>query len=241
MPITAPPPQDTARTAEHILAELAKTRCTAELLQPGELVSGMLLQVGRLVPGGWVKGCLVLLRVCASQLAHACLRCRCSCAATCCWLRMQVFCMPAWLRIRFKSLPSPHRCQVAHEPLLAATLSELIDSAKGNELHLRRPERYGLNGGTHTFAEVCGAGWMGRRGEGRRRAADLCSAVCTCCLVCPALPLTHPALQVGELARLRGETCIGFISAGGEMHLVPDSCFSTNFPKGARLVVLSES
>lgn len=42
----APPPQDTARTAEHILAELAKTRCTAELLQPGELVSGMLLQVG---------------------------------------------------------------------------------------------------------------------------------------------------------------------------------------------------
>ncbi len=48
---------------------------------------------------------------------------------------------------------SPHR-QVAHEPLLAATLSELIDSAKGNELHLRRPERYGLNGGIHTFAEV---------------------------------------------------------------------------------------
>ncbi len=44
---TPRPLQDTARTAEHILAELAKTRCTAELLQPGELVSGMLLQVGQ--------------------------------------------------------------------------------------------------------------------------------------------------------------------------------------------------
>ena len=68
--------------------------------------------------------------------------------------------------------------------------------------------------------------------------------MCNCWLACPALPLTHlqyPAPQVGELARLRGETCIGFISAGGEMHLVPDSCFSTNFPKGSRLVVLSES
>jgi hypothetical protein len=123
---------DTARTAEHILAELAKTRCTAELLQPGELVSGMLLQV-------------------------------------------------------------------AHEPLLAATLSELIDSAKGNELNLRRPERYGLNGGPHTFAEV------------------------------------------GELARLRGETCIGFIAADGEVHLVPNSASVSEFPKAARLVVLSES
>ena len=48
-------------------------------------------------------------------------------------------------------------------------------------------------------------------------------------------------MQVGELARLRGETCIGFISAGGEMHLVPNSAYATDFPKGARLVVLSES
>lgn len=31
--------------------------------------------------------------------------------------------------------------QVAHEPALAPALSELIDSAVGAELYLRRPER----------------------------------------------------------------------------------------------------
>ncbi|KAI3438204.1 hypothetical protein D9Q98_000641 [Chlorella vulgaris] len=36
---------ETVATANHILKALAKTRLTAELLQPGELVSGMLLQV----------------------------------------------------------------------------------------------------------------------------------------------------------------------------------------------------
>jgi hypothetical protein len=74
-------------TATHILTELARTRLTAELLQPGELVSGMLLQV-------------------------------------------------------------------AHEPALAAALSELIDSSVGNELYLRRPERYGLGSAGASFAEV---------------------------------------------------------------------------------------
>lgn len=79
---------ETVQTASHILTELARTRVTAELLQPGELVSGMLLQV-------------------------------------------------------------------AHEPALAAALSELIDSCKGAELYLRRPERYGLGSSTaHSWAEV---------------------------------------------------------------------------------------
>lgn len=53
--------------ARHILAELGHGRLTAELLTPNELVSGMLLQVGRgcggrledtckarwATPGGW--------------------------------------------------------------------------------------------------------------------------------------------------------------------------------------------
>lgn len=45
--------------------------------------------------------------------------------------------------------------QVAHEPALAAALSELIDSCQGNELYLRRPERYGLgSSAAHSWAEV---------------------------------------------------------------------------------------
>lgn len=40
-----PAPAETVQTASHILTELARARVTAELLQPGELVSGMLLQV----------------------------------------------------------------------------------------------------------------------------------------------------------------------------------------------------
>lgn len=114
------------------MTELSRRRLSAELLQPGELVSGMLLQV-------------------------------------------------------------------AHEPKLAAALSELIDSAKGNEVYLRRPERYGLNGGSHAFAEV------------------------------------------GELARLRGETAIGYINAEGRLHLVPNSCSEAHYGKDARVVVLSEN
>lgn len=86
---------------------------------------------------------------------------------------------------------------MAHEPALAAALSELIDSHVGNELYLRRPERYGLNGGAHSFAEV------------------------------------------GELARLRSETCIGYITADGRLVLVPDSVSATHFSKDSRLVVLS--
>lgn len=83
--------------------------------------------------------------------------------------------------------------------MLADALSEVIDSAVGNELYLRRPERYGVNGGSHSFAEV------------------------------------------GELARLRHETCIGFITGEGRLVLVPDSESTTHFSKEARLVVLSES
>jgi hypothetical protein len=120
-------------TARHILTELAKTRLSAELLQPGELVSGMLLQV-------------------------------------------------------------------AHEPALAACLSELIDSCQGNELYLRRPERYGLNNGrTHSFAEV------------------------------------------GELARLRHETALGFVTSDGKLVLAPASTDHAQFGKDSRIVVLSET
>jgi len=56
LPCPLGPAAETVLTASHILTELAKTRMSAELLQPGELVSGMLLQVGR---QGWVAGCLV--------------------------------------------------------------------------------------------------------------------------------------------------------------------------------------
>ena len=79
----------------------------------------------------------------------------------------------------------------------------------------------------------------------------LCSGHCLACgahltpLSChpaPALQQRHYIpTQVGELARLRGETCIGFISADGEVHLVPNSASATDFPKAARLVVLSDS
>lgn len=167
---------ETAATASHILTELARTRLSAELLQPSSLVSGMLLQV-------------------------------------------------------------------AHEPSLAATLSELIDSCIGSELvrgsgrrmssqpadglplraspwllpppllmpttpspaslhpqYLRRPTRYGLDG-THSFAEVC------------------------------------------ELARLRGETCIGFLTGGadGRLVLVPEATSTADYNEDARIIVLSES
>lgn len=45
--------------------------------------------------------------------------------------------------------------QVAAEPDLAPLLSELVDSADGQEIYLRRPERYGLaNDIPTTFAEV---------------------------------------------------------------------------------------
>jgi len=70
--------------------------------------------------------------------------------------------------------------QVAHEPALAPALSELIDSCKGTELYLRRPERYGLNGGAHSFAEVgglTGAGSLGGPAGGNlgvRAASLLC-------------------------------------------------------------------
>lgn len=61
-----------------------------------------------------------------------------------------------------------------------------------------------------------------------------------------ALPTAEPARssqppQVGELARLRGETCIGYISEEGDVHLVPASAAALQFPKSARLVVLSEN
>ena len=43
---------------------------------------------------------------------------------------------------------SPHLCflpaQVATEPDLAPLLSELVDSSDGQEIYLRRPERFGL-------------------------------------------------------------------------------------------------
>ena len=45
--------------------------------------------------------------------------------------------------------------QVAAEPDLAALLSELVDNSDGQEIYLRRPERYGLASSTPTeFAHV---------------------------------------------------------------------------------------
>ena len=57
---------------------------------------------------------------------------------------------------------------------------------------------------------------------------------------CQQNPPAPQPPQVGELARLRGETCIGYISQDGDVHLVPASAASLQFPKSARLVVLSE-
>jgi len=45
--------------------------------------------------------------------------------------------------------------QVAAEPDLAPLLSELVDNSDGQEIYLRRPERYGLSSSTSTsFAHV---------------------------------------------------------------------------------------
>ena len=45
--------------------------------------------------------------------------------------------------------------QVAAEPDLAPLLSELVDNSDGQEIYLRRPERYGLSSSTPTsFAHV---------------------------------------------------------------------------------------
>lgn len=46
-------------------------------------------------------------------------------------------------------------CQVAAEPDLAPLLSELVDNSDGQEIYLRRPERYGLDSSSATtFAHV---------------------------------------------------------------------------------------
>ena len=46
-------------------------------------------------------------------------------------------------------------CQVAAEPDLAPLLSELVDNSQGQEIYLRRPERYGLDSNKPTtFAQV---------------------------------------------------------------------------------------
>lgn len=45
--------------------------------------------------------------------------------------------------------------QVAAEPDLAPLLSELVDNSDGQEIYLRRPERYGLSSSIPTtFAHV---------------------------------------------------------------------------------------
>lgn len=47
------------------------------------------------------------------------------------------------------------RCQVAAEPDLAPLLSELVDNSEGQEIYLRRPERYGLDSNKPTtFSQV---------------------------------------------------------------------------------------
>lgn len=45
--------------------------------------------------------------------------------------------------------------QVANEPGLAPALSELVDSTEGQEIYLRRPERYSLTSQRSvSFADV---------------------------------------------------------------------------------------
>ncbi|GAB4818940.1 hypothetical protein N2152v2_005986 [Parachlorella kessleri] len=125
--------QGTVRTARHILKDLGRDRLTAELLQPNELASGMLLQV-------------------------------------------------------------------ANEPGLAPALSELIDNSIGQEIYLRRPERYSLDSGhSATFAEVV------------------------------------------ELARLRGETALGYVTGDGSLALAPEAMSRHHFTKSSRVVVMAES
>jgi len=45
---------------------------------------------------------------------------------------------------------------------------------------------------------------------------------------------------VCELARLRGETALGFTSADGKLVLVPDTSSSPHFTRDARIVVMAE-
>lgn len=128
---------ETVHTAHHILSELGKGKITAELLQPDEMVAGMVLQV-------------------------------------------------------------------ANEPGLAATLSELTLDAVGSEIYLRRPEPYGLDGSRpFTFREV------------------------------------------SELARLRGETALGWMSrgAGNDSEVVLCPVASQELPysrNNCRIIVLAE-
>lgn len=96
-------------------------------------------------------------------------------------------------------LPGALAVQVANEPGLAPALSELIDSTQGQEIYLRRPERYSLSTQAVPFAEVA------------------------------------------ELARLRGETALGYVSGDGSLVLAPDADSAHLYTPNSRVVVMAES
>eukprot|EP00891_Asterochloris_glomerata_P002795 jgi/Astpho2/2795/fgenesh1_pg.00050_%23_80_t len=97
------------------------------------------------------------------------------------------------------NIKHPETVQVATEPDLAPLLSELVDSSDGQEIYLRRPERFGL------VSEK---------------------------------PVSFS--QVEEMARLDGETAIGYIeSKEGTLHLAPRSTDQHLFDEHSRVVVIA--
>lgn len=50
----------------------------------------------------------------------------------------------------------------------------------------------------------------------------------------------HSWAEVSELARLRGETALGYIGPDGRLVLVPNSAAAMHYGRDARIVVLSE-
>lgn len=175
---------ETVQTARHILQELGSGRLTAELLQPNELVTGMLLQVGSArgaapsLPGGpCCPQHRAMTAPASGPSAAAAWHCSLPSGEAC------VISVPAGTAVGNggswgweaglagatsllppplshwapSTPPHPAPAQVANEPGLAPALSELVDNTQGNEVYLRRPERYSLDSQSSTaFAEVGG-------------------------------------------------------------------------------------
>ena len=54
-------------------------------------------------------------------------------------------------------------------------------------------------------------------------------------------PVRPPGAQAAELARLRGETALGWVGPDGSLVLAPEASASHLFTKASRLVVLAEN